>query len=331
MKICILGAGSWGTSIAFHLHNNGHQVNLWSIDPAQVKELGEKRRNHLIPEVLLAENIKVSHSLLESIEGVEGVVFAVPSNAMRSTALSAASHWPRKSWAVSVSKGLEPLTHLRLSEVLSQALPPGTPIGVLSGPSHAEEVARQMPTTVVAASQISDLSQTVQAVFHSEYFRVYTSMDLLGVEMGASLKNVIAIAAGILDGLGLGDNTKAALMTRGLYEMTRLGVALGAQAQTFAGLTGLGDLTVTCISRHSRNRLLGEKIGQGKSLEQALSEMTMVAEGLNTAKAALDLAETVHVELPITQEVYNVLFKGKSAKEGVKSLLSRVAKPENDL
>jgi glycerol-3-phosphate dehydrogenase (NAD(P)+) len=184
---------------------------------------------------------------------------------------------------------------------------------------------------VVASSREISLAQKVQDVFHSEYFRVYTSEDLLGVEMGGSLKNVIAIAAGILDGLGLGDNTKAALMTRGLYEMTRLGVALGAQAQTFAGLAGMGDLTVTCISRHSRNRLLGEKIGQGKTLEKALSEMTMVAEGVNTAKAALDLAETVGVEMPITREVYNVLFNAKSAPEAVKSLLARVAKPENGL
>lgn len=331
MKICILGAGSWGTALAFHLQNNGHQINLWSIDPAQVEELNKTRHNHLIPDVYLLEEINVTNSLPQSLVGIEGVVFAVPSNAMRSTALSAASYWPSNAWAASVSKGLEPQTHLRLSEVLTLNLPPRTPVAVLSGPSHAEEVALKLPTTVVAASNNLSLAQTVQDVFHSEYFRVYTSKDLLGVEMGGSLKNVIAIAAGILDGLGLGDNTKAALMTRGLYEMTRLGVALGADAKTFAGLAGMGDLTVTCISRHSRNRLLGEKIGQGKTLEQALSEITMVAEGLNTAKAALDLAETVGVELPITQEVHNVLFKGKAASEAIKSLLARVAKPENDL
>lgn len=331
MKICILGAGSWGTVLAFHLHNNGHQINLWSFDPAQVNELASQRRNHLIPDVVLNTEINVTPSLEQALHLAEGVVLAVPSNAIRSTAHSASAFWPLNGWAVCVSKGLEPQTHLRLSEVLAQALPPGTPIAVLSGPSHAEEVARKSPTTVVASSREISLAQKVQDVFHSEYFRVYTSEDLLGVEMGGSLKNVIAIAAGILDGLGLGDNTKAALMTRGLYEMTRLGVALGAQAQTFAGLAGMGDLTVTCISRHSRNRLLGEKIGQGKTLEKALSEMTMVAEGVNTAKAALDLAETVGVEMPITREVYNVLFNAKSAPEAVKSLLARVAKPENGL
>lgn len=330
MKICILGAGSWGTALAFHLYNNGHQVHLWSIDPEQVDELAMKRTNHLIPDVVLAKEIIVTHSIEKALQSAEGVVIAVPSNAIRSTAASASPYWPRNGWAVCVSKGLEPQTHLRLSEVLSQALPAGTPIAVLSGPSHAEEVARKLPTTVVAASKDNSLAQKVQDIFHSEYFRVYTSTDLLGVELGGSLKNVIAIAAGILDGLGLGDNTKAALMTRGLYEMTRLGVALGAEAKTFAGLAGMGDLTVTCISRHSRNRLLGEKIGRGKTLEQALGEMTMVAEGINTAKAALDLAETVGVEIPITQEVYNVLFKGKTAPEAVKSLLARVAKPEHD-
>ncbi len=330
MKICVLGSGSWGSALASHLQGNGHQVFLWAFDPKQAEELSIQRRSSLLPDLILSKEVAVSNSISKSLESAEGVIFAVPSNAIRSTALSSKPHWPSQAWAVCVSKGLEPQTHLRLSEVLNQNLPAGTPVAVLSGPSHAEEVIRKLPTTVVAASNVEGLARKIQDVFHSDYFRVYTSPDMLGVELGASLKNVIAIAAGIGDGLGLGDNTKAALMTRGLYEMTRLGVALGAQPQTFAGLTGMGDLTVTCISRHSRNRLLGEKIGQGKSLEQALSEMTMVAEGLNTAKAALDLAATVAVEIPITQEVYNVLFKGKSPAEAVKSLLARVAKPENN-
>lgn len=303
---------------------------MWAFDPKQAQELITTRRNTLIPEAVLPSKILVTDSITEALEGAEGVVFAVPSSAIRSSAQTASSHWPHQTWAVCVSKGLEPKTHLRLSEVLSQTLPPQTPLAVLSGPSHAEEVVGKLPTTVVAASSNSALAKTVQDVFHSDFFRVYTSSDLLGVELGASLKNVIAIAAGISDGLGLGDNTKAALMTRGLSEMSRLGVALGAKPQTFAGLTGMGDLTVTCISRHSRNRLLGEKIGQGKNLQQALAEMTMVAEGMFTAKAALDLAEIAGVEIPITQEVYNVLFNHKTPKEAIKSLLARSAKPEND-
>jgi glycerol-3-phosphate dehydrogenase (NAD(P)+) len=330
LKICLLGSGSWGTALAIHLHNVKHQVHLWAFDPNQAQELITTRRNSLIPEAVIPSEILVTNSITEALKEVEGVVFAVPSSAIRSSAQTASSHWPHKAWAVCVSKGLEPKTHLRLSEVLSQTLPPQTPLAVLSGPSHAEEVVGKLPTTVVAASANSDLAKTVQDVFHSDFFRVYTSSDLLGVELGASLKNVIAIAAGISDGLGLGDNTKAALMTRGLSEMSRLGVALGAKPQTFAGLTGMGDLTVTCISRHSRNRLLGEKIGQGKNLQQALAEMTMVAEGMFTAKAALDLAEIAGVEIPITQEVYNVLFNHKTPKEAIKSLLARSAKPEND-
>jgi glycerol-3-phosphate dehydrogenase (NAD(P)+) len=330
LKICLLGSGSWGTALAIHLNNIKHQVRLWAFDLKQAQELITTRRNSLIPEAVLPPEIFVTNSIVEALEEAEGVIFAVPSSAIRSTAQSASAHWPGNAWAVCVSKGLEPKTHLRLSEVLSQTLPPQTALAALSGPSHAEEVVGKLPTTVVAASNNPDLAKIVQEVFHSDFFRVYTTSDLLGVELGASLKNVIAIAAGISDGLGLGDNTKAALMTRGLSEMSRLGVALGAKPQTFAGLTGMGDLTVTCISRHSRNRLLGEKIGQGKSLQQALGEMTMVAEGMFSAKAALDLAGIAGVEIPITQEVYNVLFNNKTPKEAIKSLLARSAKPEND-
>ncbi len=217
-----------------------------------------------------------------------------------------------------------------MSEVLKQSLNNESLIAVLSGPSHAEEVSRKMPTTVVAASADKGLSKTVQTVFHSDYFRVYTSHDVAGVELGGSLKNVIAIAAGITDGLGLGDNSKAAIMTRGLHEISRLGISLGAQPQTFAGLAGMGDLIVTCTSHHSRNRLLGEKMGKGKGLEQALKEMVMVAEGMKTSHAALELARQLKVEVPITQQVYKVLFEGRNAKEAVKSLLSRTAKPETD-
>jgi glycerol-3-phosphate dehydrogenase (NAD(P)+) len=226
---------------------------------------------------------------------------------------------------------LEEDTHLRISEVLKQNFNNEVPIAVLSGPSHAEEVSRKMPTTVVVASPDSGLCKTIQDVFHSDYFRVYTAEDVPGVELGGALKNVIAIAAGINDGLGLGDNTKAAIMTRGLHEITRLGVALGAQAKTFSGLTGMGDLIVTCTSRHSRNRLLGEKLGKGATLAQALKEMVMVAEGIKTSHAALELAHQFNVEVPITQEVYEVAFKAKTSADAAKSLLSRAAKPEQEL
>ncbi|HET9869528.1 MAG TPA: NAD(P)H-dependent glycerol-3-phosphate dehydrogenase, partial [bacterium] len=217
-----------------------------------------------------------------------------------------------------------------MSQVLAECLPPGTRVGVLSGPSHAEEVSRKVPTTVVVASQDPDLPLEIQNLFHTDYFRVYTSTDLVGVELGGALKNVIAIAAGILDGLGLGDNTKAALMTRGLHEMSRLGTALGAKPETFAGLTGMGDLMVTCVSRHSRNRLLGEKIGRGAGLEAALAEMTMVAEGVKTARSAVELAEGLGVEVPIMRQVHEVLYGGKGAPEAMAALLSRSAKPERE-
>ena len=331
MKLCILGSGSWGTVLTSHIRKAGHDISLWAFDQKEFEYLDQKRESPLVKGVRLDRTIFITQDMEKALEGREGVVMAVPSHAVCSTAQKAAAFWPDKAWVVCVSKGLEEDSHLRLSQVLKENLPPGTPVAALSGPSHAEEVALQMPTTVVAASEDEALAQTIQNVFHTDYFRVYTSTDVIGVELGGSLKNVIAIAAGILDGLGLGDNTKAALMTRGLYEMTKLGVAMGAQPLTFAGLAGMGDLTVTCISRHSRNRLLGEKVGKGATLEQALKEMTMVAEGVKTSKAALALAATANVEVPITQEVYNVLFEGKRVKEAVKSLLTRSAKPEHDL
>lgn len=331
MKLCVLGAGSWGIALAAHLKKAGHDISLWDFNKVKSEQLTKTRENKvLLPGILLPADIFITSDMEKALEGREGVVIVVPSHGIRNTAKTAAAHWPKGAWTVCAAKGLEEDTHLRMSEVLKQNLQPGTPIAVLSGPSHAEEVSRQMPTTVVSASSDKALAKTVQTVFHSDYFRVYTSDDMVGVELGGSLKNVIAIAAGITDGLGLGDNAKAALMTRGLHEITRLGVALGAQSQTFAGLAGMGDLIVTCTSRHSRNRLLGEKIGKGASLDQALKEMVMVAEGVKTSHAAVALAEKAKVEVPITQEVYKVLFEGKKAKEAVTSLLSRTAKPEND-
>ena len=331
MKLCVLGGGSWGIALTLHLKRAGLEPSLWDHNPIQADSLRSNRENSVrLPGIKLPNDILITSDLEEGLRDCEGVVVAVPSHVVRSTAKSAALYWPKGAWVACTSKGLEEGTNLRMSEVLKQNLNLDVPIAVLSGPSHAEEVSRKMPTTVVSASTDPHLAKTVQQAFHSDYFRVYSSTDIVGVELGGSLKNVIAIAAGITDGLGLGDNAKAALMTRGLHEITRLGVALGAQAQTFAGLAGMGDLIVTCTSRHSRNRLLGEKIGKGASLEQALREMTMVAEGVKTSKAAMALAQKAKVEVPITEEVYKVLFERRMAKEAVSSLLSRTAKPEND-
>lgn len=331
MKLCVLGAGSWGIALSAHLYRAGHNIRLWEHDLSKAETLKQTRENKvLLPGILLPADIMVTSRMEEATEGGEGVVLVVPSHVVRPTIQKAFMTWPKGAWVVCATKGLEEQSHLRMSEVLKEYIENDDLISVLSGPSHAEEVSRKMPTTVVAASTNPALSKTVQGVFHSEYFRVYTSTDVAGVELGGSLKNVIAIAAGISDGLGLGDNSKAALMTRGLHEITRLGLALGAQPQTFAGLAGMGDLIVTCCSRHSRNRLLGEKVGKGAAMEQALSEMIMVAEGVKTSHAAVDLAHKAKVEVPIIEEVYQVLFKNKSAKEAVKSLMARAAKAEQD-
>jgi len=331
MKLSVLGGGSWGIALSTHLHRAGHNIRLWEFDPAKAESLKQTRENKVIlPGILLHADILVTSRMEEALEGGEGVVLVVPSHVARPTIQKAVTAWPKGAWVACATKGLEEQSHLRMSEVLKEYLKDENLISVVSGPSHAEEVSRKMPTTVVAASTNPALSKTVQGVFHSDYFRVYTSTDLAGVELGGSLKNVIAVAAGISDGLGLGDNSKAALMTRGLHEITRLGLAYGAQPQTFAGLAGMGDLIVTCCSRHSRNRLLGEKIGKGATLKQALSEMVMVAEGVKSSHAAVDLAKKAKVEVPITEEVYQVLFKNKSAKEAVKSLMARAARAEQD-
>jgi glycerol-3-phosphate dehydrogenase (NAD(P)+) len=330
MKTAVLGAGSWGITLATHLSRSPHEVRLWEFDPVRAGRLAVERGDEIIlPGILLPKTVHVTSSLGEALQGAEAVVFVVPSHTMRSTALGAAEVWPKGAFAIIATKGLEEGSLKRMDEVLEACLPPGTPIVVLSGPSHAEEVARFQPTALVAASKNAPAAGKTQVLFHSDPLRVYTSADVAGVGLGGSLKNVIALAAGILDGLGLGDNTKAALMTRGLHEITRLGTAMGASPQTFAGLTGMGDLFVTCMSRHSRNRLLGEKIGKGATLESALKEMVMVAEGVRTAKAARDLAHRSGVEVPIVEQVCRVLFEGVSAKEGLKALMSRDAKPES--
>jgi glycerol-3-phosphate dehydrogenase (NAD(P)+) len=331
MKIAVLGSGSWGITLSIHLSNAGHQVLLLASNESKAADLSLKRTNEkLLPGIQIPDSVVILSDMEKVLAGAQGVVFSIPSHGLRAVAKRAAAHWPRGAWALSASKGLEENTHDRMSQILRECLPSQTRLGVLSGPSHAEEVSKKIPTTVVVASTDAGLSTEIQAVFHTDYFRVYTSTDMVGVELGGAFKNVIAIAAGILDGLGLGDNTKAALMTRGLHEMRRLGVALGASAETFSGLTGMGDLMVTCVSRHSRNRLLGEKIGRGASLTEALKEMSMVAEGVRTAKSAVEMAQQVGVEVPIMKQVYEVLYQGKTARESMIHLLSRSAKPEID-
>lgn len=331
MRLAVLGGGSWGIALARHLADSGRDVRLWDFDPEAVERLSRRRENEvLLPGIRLPDSVRITPDLAQVVEGAEGVIFAVPSHGMRSTARSIAPVWPKGARAVSVSKGLEQKTHDRMSEVLADTLPPGTPIAALSGPSHAEEVSRRIPTTLVAASIDPRAAAFVQEAFHAPSLRVYTSRDIVGVELGGALKNIIAIAAGILDGLGMGDNTKAALMTRGLHEITRLGVSQGARERTFSGLTGMGDLIVTCMSRHSRNRLLGEKIGAGATLKKALSEMVMVAEGVGATQAAYELAQAAGIEVPITTEVHRVLFEEKPASRAVQDLFARSAKPEHD-
>jgi glycerol-3-phosphate dehydrogenase (NAD(P)+) len=330
-KIAVIGGGSWGSAIAILLAKNGYRVSLRDISEEQVIEINEERSNSkYLPEVKFPENIVATTDLEEAIRDASTVVVVVPSHAIREVAQEVKGLLAEDIIIVSATKGIEEETFLRMSEVLKDELRSQLRdnIAVLSGPSHAEEVSKGIPTTTVVASRDRELAEKVQDIFISDTFRVYTNPDILGVELGGALKNVIAIAAGISDGLGYGDNTKAALITRGLTEIKRLGGALGADPMTFAGLSGMGDLVVTCASQHSRNRRLGIKIGKGKSLEQALDEMNMVAEGVKTTRAAYFLAREVEVEVPIINQAYQVLFSGKDPQRGVNELMGRKKKHE---
>ena len=329
IKISIIGSGSWGTAIAIMLAENGHNVTLWSYTQAACDDMKTFYENRpLLPGFAIPKN--VTHTTnLQDCTPADIIVCALPSFAVRSTMAQLAPHIKNGQVVVNISKGLENESLLTLSTVLRETLP-GCEIVVMSGPSHAEEVANKIPTTNVVASASGDTAQYVQDVFMNPYFRVYTHPDVLGVELGGSLKNVIALCAGISDGLGFGDNTKAALMTRGIYEITRLGVAMGANAETFGGLSGIGDLIVTCTSMHSRNRRAGILIGQGKTPEEVRSEINMVIEGINTCKAAKMLADKMGVEMPIINQAYAVLFEGKPAKEATLSLMNRDKRRESE-
>jgi len=330
MKIAVLGAGGWGTTLAILLHNNAHDITLWEFDSSYATLLKKQRINGLyLPGVTIPDKIDITDNLEEAVYKKDLLVLAVPSQFLRGVVRNFPSGI-NNSIILSVAKGIENNTFLTMSQMLKDVIPSlsDDQISVLSGPSHAEEVSRKIPTAVVAASKNGDTSRTVQSAFMTSYFRVYSSTDILGVELGGALKNIIAIGAGIIDGAKFGDNTKAAIMTRGIAEISRLGVCMGARPETFAGLSGMGDLIVTCMSRHSRNRYVGEKIGAGLKLKEVLESMQMVAEGVETTGSALKLAKELKVETPIIEEVYNILFEEKDPVQATYDLMTRDMKME---
>lgn len=325
----VIGAGSWGTALALLLHHNGHRVTLWSALADEVTLLQTKRENpDKLPGVKLPEEMTVTADLREAVSGQDMLVLAVPSPFVRSTAHQMRELVSAGQIIVNVAKGIEEATLMTLSQVIEAEIPQAD-VAVMSGPSHAEEVGKGLPTTIVAGAKSKKTAEYVQSLFMSEVFRVYTSPDVTGIELGSALKNVVALAAGIADGLGYGDNTKAALITRGIAEIARLGTAMGGKVETFAGLSGIGDLIVTCASMHSRNRRAGILIGKGYSYEAAMEEVKMVVEGVYSAKAALGLAAKYGVTLPIIEQVNEVLFHGKKADEAVRDLMLRDKKIEN--
>lgn len=328
MRIGVLGAGSWGTALANLLANNGHRVTIWSIDQREIDMLKEfYEQKEKLPGVKLNSTLEFTTELGETIPDADMIVFAVPSPFVRGTAKNACKYISDGQLIVNVGKGIEESTLHTLVTIIEEEVPQAR-VAVLSGPSHAEEVGRNMVTTVVAGARDMDTARVIQDAFMNEFFRVYTSTDVTGIELGGSVKNVIALAAGISDGLGYGDNTKAALITRGMAELVRLGLAMGAKIETLTGLSGMGDLIVTCTSRHSRNRNAGFLMGQGKSYEEAMAEVKMVVEGVYSAKAAKYLANKYEISMPIVEEVNKVLFEGMPAKEGLNHLLARDKKSE---
>lgn len=327
-KVSVIGAGSWGTALAVLLHKNGHEVTVWSKFQAEIDMLNNEREHKdKLAGVKLPEDMIFTTDLESSIKDKELLVLAVPSPFTRSTSKLMSEYVAEGQIIVNVAKGIEENTVMTLSEIIEEEIPQAV-VAVLSGPSHAEEVGRGIPTTVVIGARKKSTAEFIRGLFMNDVFRVYISPDVLGIELGGSLKNVVALAAGIADGLGYGDNTKAALITRGITEIARLGMAMGGRFETFCGLTGIGDLIVTCASMHSRNRRAGILIGQGKTMEEAMDEVKMVVEGVYSAKAAMQLAKKYNVQLPIIEQVNLVLFEGKSADEAVKDLMVRDKKIE---
>lgn len=327
-KVSVAGAGSWGTALAILLHNNGHEVILWSVIREEVEMLNEKREHESkLPGVKIPEEIVITDNLEKTLTDRDLVVLAVPSPFTRSTSRSMKELVKKGQIIVNVAKGIEENTLMTLSDIIEEEIPQAN-VAVLSGPSHAEEVGRGLPTTCVVGAKTRETAEYIQGLFMCPVFRVYTSPDILGIELGGALKNVIALAAGTADGLGCGDNTKAALITRGIAEIKRLGVAMGAHPETLTGLSGIGDLIVTCASQHSRNRKAGYLIGKGYTMQQAMDEVQMVVEGVYSAKAALALSRKYQVEMPIVEEVNKVLFEEKSPEEALTELMMRVRKEE---
>ena len=331
VRVGVIGAGSWGIALAQLLDGNGHQVTVWSIIKEEIEML-KKEHEHKdkLPGVKLSENMVFTNDLEEAMKDKDILVLAVPSPYTRSTAHSMAPYLKDGQIIVNVAKGIEEHTMLTLSQIIEEELP-AAQVAVLSGPSHAEEVGRGIPTTIVVGAKKKETAEYLQNIFMNNVFRVYISPDVLGIELGAALKNVVALSAGIADGLGYGDNTKAALITRGITEIARLGTAMGGRFETFCGLTGIGDLIVTCASMHSRNRRAGILIGQGKTMQEAMDEVKMVVEGVYSAKAAMELSKKYGVDVPIIEQVNLVLFEGKPAAEAVKDLMLRDKKIENPL
>ncbi len=331
MNVTILGAGSWGTTLAIILNQNQHQVTCWSFDKKDVESINASAENKkFLPGIILPKEIKFTNDLVDSMNGAEVVVVAVPSHAVRSVVKALDPDKNQDLIWVNVAKGIENNTLLRVSEVIAEAgnISPHK-IAVLFGPTHAEEVSRKIPSAIVSASIDRGTATLVQDLFMTDYLRVYANLDITGVELGGALKNIIAVAAGICDGAGFGDNTKAALITRGLAEINRIGVKLGANPDTFAGLSGMGDLIVTCTSQHSRNRYVGEQIGKGRKLQVVLEEMVMVAEGVKTTASAHELSLREKIEMPITEQVYMALFEDKPPVEAMRDLMTRDAKIED--
>lgn len=328
-EIGIIGAGSWGTALSLLLYKNGNHVTVWSVLEEEIRMLKEEHeQKEKLPGVRLPEDMIFTTDLELAIQGKDVLVLAVPSPYTRSTAAKMAPYVTEGQKIINVAKGIEETTLMTLSEIIEEEIPRAD-VSVLSGPSHAEEVGRGIPTTIVVGSKKKETAEYLQNLFMNEVFRVYTSSDILGMELGAALKNVVALAAGIADGLGYGDNTKAALITRGIAEIARLGVSMGGRIETFYGLTGIGDLIVTCASMHSRNRRAGILIGKGATMEEAMAEVKMVVEGVYSAKAGYALAKKYNVSMPIIEQVNKVLFEGASAADAVKELMLRDKKVEN--
>ena len=329
--VSVIGAGSWGIALALVLAKNGNKVTVWSIVKEEIDMLNEKREHvDKLPGVPLPEDMVFTTDLEEAVKGKKVLVLAVPSVFTRGTANKMKAFVEEGQIIVNVAKGIEESTLMTLSEIIEDEIPQAD-VAVLSGPSHAEEVGRGIPTTIVVGAKTEETATYLQNMFMNDVFRVYTSSDILGMELGGSLKNVVALAAGIADGLGYGDNTKAALITRGIAEIARLGVAMGGKAESFNGLTGIGDLIVTCASVHSRNRKAGVLMGQGKTMDEAMKEVKMVVEGVYSAKAAILLAQKYNVSMPIIEQVNLILFENKPADEAVKDLMFRDKRVENSV